>query len=83
MHCFLEDFGAFFAPFGDDFGEQKLLKSLLGSSVGARGSIWGRRRAILQDFSVLGWLFSGFGVVQGWDRKGFREDLGCFFSLAR
>jgi hypothetical protein len=76
LHSFLEDFGAFFAPFGDHFGEQKLLKRLLGSSVGARGSIWGRRGAILEDLSVLGWLFSGFGVVQVWVGKGFREDFG-------
>ena len=81
MHRFLQDCGAFFLPFGDHFGEQKLRKSLLGMSVGARGSIWGRRGAILEDFSVLGWLFSGFGVVQVWVGKGFREDFGVYFSI--
>jgi len=81
LHRFFEDFGAFFVLFGDHFGEQKLLKSLLGSFVSARGSILGSRGVILEDLNVLGWLFNGFGVVQVWVGKGFREDCGVYFSL--
>ena len=78
---FLVVFGTIWGAFWGAKVAKIISWELWGRSGGARGSIWGRRGAIWEDFCVLGWLFSGFGVVQVWVGKGFLEGLGVSLFL--